>query len=209
MKTPGPPPTPTNLKLLRGNPGKRKLSTNEPDPLIFDLSTNSAATVAMIRRFAELVAPSFLEPWIEHQPASRRSLISSPRTRSRSNDVRAGNPALPQSPGQGRKEGMAQSQQGASRAGYNLEARSRRPRRLLRRVRPLGRGGATNPKIRVNFQIAERLPDAIALPGDSTYGARSNARVSHRIRIKSRIALARQGGQSEAARPVRRFSRWR
>ena len=32
MKMPGPPPTPTNLKLLRGNPGKRKLSTNEPDP---------------------------------------------------------------------------------------------------------------------------------------------------------------------------------
>ncbi len=32
MKTPGPPPTPTNLKLLRGNPGKRKLNANEPDP---------------------------------------------------------------------------------------------------------------------------------------------------------------------------------
>ena len=32
MKTPGPPPTPTNLKLLRGNPGKRKLNTTEPDP---------------------------------------------------------------------------------------------------------------------------------------------------------------------------------
>lgn len=32
MKTPGPPPTPTNLKVLRGNPGKRKLSTTEPDP---------------------------------------------------------------------------------------------------------------------------------------------------------------------------------
>ena len=32
MKTPGPPPTPTNLKLLRGNPGKRKLNSNEPDP---------------------------------------------------------------------------------------------------------------------------------------------------------------------------------
>jgi P27 family predicted phage terminase small subunit len=32
MKAPGPPPTPTNLKLLRGNPGKRKLNTNEPDP---------------------------------------------------------------------------------------------------------------------------------------------------------------------------------
>ena len=32
MKTPGPPPTPTNLKMLRGNPGKRKLNTNEPDP---------------------------------------------------------------------------------------------------------------------------------------------------------------------------------
>jgi len=32
MKAPGPPPTPTNLKLLRGNPGKRKLSSTEPDP---------------------------------------------------------------------------------------------------------------------------------------------------------------------------------
>jgi hypothetical protein len=32
MKTPGPPPTPTNLKLLRGNPGKRQLNQREPDP---------------------------------------------------------------------------------------------------------------------------------------------------------------------------------
>jgi P27 family predicted phage terminase small subunit len=32
MKAPGPPPTPTSLKLLRGNPGKRKLNANEPDP---------------------------------------------------------------------------------------------------------------------------------------------------------------------------------
>ena len=32
MKTPGPPPTPTNLKLLRGNPGKRRLNQREPDP---------------------------------------------------------------------------------------------------------------------------------------------------------------------------------
>jgi P27 family predicted phage terminase small subunit len=32
MKTSGPPPQPTNLKILRGNPGKRKLSSTEPDP---------------------------------------------------------------------------------------------------------------------------------------------------------------------------------
>jgi P27 family predicted phage terminase small subunit len=31
---PGPPPTPTHLKLLRGNPGKRALPINEPMPLI-------------------------------------------------------------------------------------------------------------------------------------------------------------------------------
>src|SRR6266481_7184387 len=31
---PGPPPTPTHLKLLRGNPGKRRLPTDEPQPLI-------------------------------------------------------------------------------------------------------------------------------------------------------------------------------
>lgn len=31
MKTPGPPPTPTALKLLRGNPGKRRLSEDEPE----------------------------------------------------------------------------------------------------------------------------------------------------------------------------------
>lgn len=30
----GPPPTPTAIKLLRGNPGKRKLSSNEPKPII-------------------------------------------------------------------------------------------------------------------------------------------------------------------------------
>lgn len=29
---PGPPPTPTNLKVLRGNPGKRRLNNREPDP---------------------------------------------------------------------------------------------------------------------------------------------------------------------------------
>jgi P27 family predicted phage terminase small subunit len=29
---PGPPPTPTKTKLLRGNPGKRALNTNEPQP---------------------------------------------------------------------------------------------------------------------------------------------------------------------------------
>ena len=32
MRTPGPPPTPTSLKLLRGNPGKRRLNQREPDP---------------------------------------------------------------------------------------------------------------------------------------------------------------------------------
>jgi P27 family predicted phage terminase small subunit len=32
MKTPGPPPTPTSLRLLRGNPGKRRLNNREPDP---------------------------------------------------------------------------------------------------------------------------------------------------------------------------------
>ena len=32
MKTPGPPPTPTNLKALLGNPGKRRLNNREPDP---------------------------------------------------------------------------------------------------------------------------------------------------------------------------------
>jgi P27 family predicted phage terminase small subunit len=31
---PGPRPTPTYLKLLRGNPGKRKLNKNEPRPAI-------------------------------------------------------------------------------------------------------------------------------------------------------------------------------
>lgn len=29
----GPPPTPTALKLLRGNPGKQKINRNEPTPL--------------------------------------------------------------------------------------------------------------------------------------------------------------------------------
>jgi P27 family predicted phage terminase small subunit len=29
---PGPPPTPTKIKLLRGNPGKRALNPNEPQP---------------------------------------------------------------------------------------------------------------------------------------------------------------------------------
>lgn len=33
LKTTGPPPTPTNLKALRGNPGKRRLNANEPDPV--------------------------------------------------------------------------------------------------------------------------------------------------------------------------------
>jgi P27 family predicted phage terminase small subunit len=32
MKTPGPPPTPTNLRALLGNPGKRRLNQREPDP---------------------------------------------------------------------------------------------------------------------------------------------------------------------------------
>ncbi len=31
---PGPRPTPTYLKLLRGNPGKRKLNKREPQPQI-------------------------------------------------------------------------------------------------------------------------------------------------------------------------------
>lgn len=30
----GPPPTPTRLKLLRGNPGKRPLNTKEPQPRV-------------------------------------------------------------------------------------------------------------------------------------------------------------------------------
>ena len=29
---PGPPPKPTKLKLLAGNPGKRPLNENEPEP---------------------------------------------------------------------------------------------------------------------------------------------------------------------------------
>jgi hypothetical protein len=35
---------------------------------------------AVIRRIANRLRPNCLEPWIEHQPDSRRSLISSPRT---------------------------------------------------------------------------------------------------------------------------------
>lgn len=31
---PGPPPKPTKLKLLEGNPGKRKLNDSEPEPLL-------------------------------------------------------------------------------------------------------------------------------------------------------------------------------
>ena len=33
---PGPPPTPTSLKLLRGNPGKRAINKDEPQPEPFD-----------------------------------------------------------------------------------------------------------------------------------------------------------------------------
>lgn len=32
MSNPGPPSTPTRLKILRGNPGKRKINKNEPQP---------------------------------------------------------------------------------------------------------------------------------------------------------------------------------
>src|SRR5262245_31110780 len=32
MARPGPPPKPTKLKLLEGNPGKRRLNRQEPDP---------------------------------------------------------------------------------------------------------------------------------------------------------------------------------
>jgi P27 family predicted phage terminase small subunit len=34
---PGPPPTPSYLKLLRGNPGKRPLNKGEPQPTIADV----------------------------------------------------------------------------------------------------------------------------------------------------------------------------
>src|SRR3990172_5937812 len=34
MNPGGRPPTPTNLKLLRGNPGKRRLNDKEPDPKV-------------------------------------------------------------------------------------------------------------------------------------------------------------------------------
>ena len=129
MKTPGPPPTPTNLKLLRGNPGKRKLNTNEPDP----------------------------EPAIPPCP-SHLDKVAKKEWRRVSKELLA--------------------------LGDNLEAGSRRSRRLLRRVRPLGGGGTTNPEIRSDLQIAERLPDAVAVSGDSSYGARPNARVPHGVRIE-------------------------
>ena len=91
MKTPGPPPTPTNLKLLRGNPGKRKLNTNEPDPA----------------------------------------------------------PAIPPCPGHldkvAKKEWRRISKELLA-LGNNLEAGSRRSRRLLRRVRALGGGGTADPE---------------------------------------------------------------
>ena len=154
MKTPGPPPTPTNLKLLRGNPGKRKLNANEPDP----------------------------EPAIPPCP-SHLDKVAKKEWRRISKELLA--------------------------LGNNLEAGSRRSRWLLRRVRAVGGGGTADPEIRSGLQIAERLPDAVAVSGDSSYGARPDARVPHRVRIESGIALARQSCQSEAARPVRRFSRWR
>ena len=49
--------------------------------------------------------------------------------------------------------------------------------RLLRRLRQMGGGGTTNPEIRSGLQISKRLPDAVAVSGDSAYGARPNARV--------------------------------
>ena len=60
----GPPPTPTRLKLLRGNPGKRN----------------------------------------QHERA----------------EAAAGDSAVPQPPGQGREAGVAESQQGATRARTHL-----------------------------------------------------------------------------------------
>ena len=154
MKTPGPPPTPTNLKLLRGNPGKRKLNANEPDP-------------------APAIPPC----------PSHLDKVAKKEWRRISKELLA--------------------------LGIISRLGSRRSRRLLRRVRTVGGGGTADSEIRSRFQIAERLPDAVAVSGDPSYGARPDACVPHRIRIESGIALARESCQSQATRPVRRFSRWR
>ena len=145
MKTPGPPPTPTNLKLLRGNPGKRKLNTNEPDP---------APAIPPCPSHLDKVAKK------EWRRISKELL------------------AL----------GIISKLDRAALGGY-CDAYGR-----------WAEAATTNPEIRSDFQIAERLPDAVAVSGDSSYGARPDARVPHGVRIKSCIALAGEGCESQAAR---------
>ncbi len=145
---------PTNLNLLRGNPGKRKLNANEPDP----------------------------EPAIPTCP-------------SHLNDV-------------GKKEWRRVTKELLALRN-NLEARSRRGRRLLRRVQPVGRGGNPNPAIRTDLQSSQWIPHAVALPGDSAHRARSDESVSYRVRNDPELAQPRECVKSQAERAVRTIPRSR
>lgn len=52
----GPPPTPTKLKVLRGNPGKRKINTEEPQPALVDKAPPPAHLPALAQeKWREIV----------------------------------------------------------------------------------------------------------------------------------------------------------
>src|SRR5882757_7810709 len=144
MKTPGPPPTPTNLKLLRGNPGKRKLSTNEPDPPPAIPTCPSHLDKVAKREWRRISKELF-----------EMGIISK----------------------------LDRAALGAYCDAYGRWAES------AKQIQQYGD----------DIQIAQRLPNAVAVSADSSYGARPNARVPDGVRTLSRIALAGQSGQSQAA----------
>lgn len=57
MRKPGPPPKPTALKLVAGNPGKRKLPENEPQPDTLDDVAPPPHLVGDARREWKRLAP--------------------------------------------------------------------------------------------------------------------------------------------------------
>jgi len=61
----GPPPTPTSLKILKGNPGKRPLNKKEPKPKL-EIPTCPAHLCPEGKGEWKRVTGGTLDPWIDY-----------------------------------------------------------------------------------------------------------------------------------------------
>ena len=107
------------------------------------------------------------------KPTRLKMLTGNPGKRPLNHDEPRPEAAIPECPpelGPVARAGMGPARRRTRRTAPAHQPRSRRPCRLLRRLRALGRGHRGDPEIRRHGQVADRISDPVALPRRSPTG---------------------------------------